>query len=110
MRFVVPSFAALGALVLAASTASAQFAGESHVRPRMFHIGVGGGVSVGALWWVSTRTTPGWASACAVSSDVIRPRAIGCGAPDRTTIVSEPRTAPSSGMTYLTFGTSSYIW
>ena len=36
--------------------------------------------------------------------------AIGCGAPDVTTIVSEPRTAPSLGMTYLTFGTSSYIW
>ena len=46
MRFAVSSLAAVGALVLAASTASAQFAGESHVRPRMFHIGIGGGVSV----------------------------------------------------------------
>ena len=46
MRFAVSSFAALGALVLATSTASAQFVGESHTRPRMFHIGIGGGVSV----------------------------------------------------------------
>jgi opacity protein-like surface antigen len=46
MRFAVSSLAALGALVLAASTAFAQFEGESHTRPRMFHIGIGGGVSV----------------------------------------------------------------
>ena len=32
--------------------------------------------------------------------------ATGCGAPDRTTIVSEPRTAPSDGMTYFVFGLS----
>lgn len=46
MRFALSSFTALGALVLAASTATAQFGGESHTRPRMFHVGIGGGVSV----------------------------------------------------------------
>ena len=37
---------ALLALTTASSLAQAQFAGESHTRPRMFHIGIGGGVSV----------------------------------------------------------------
>src|SRR3954449_10296238 len=36
--------------------------------------------------------------------------AIGCLAPDRTTIVSEPRTAPSAGTTYFVFGASAVIW
>jgi len=46
MRIISSALVALAALTLLASSAFAQYEGMSHVRPRMFHIGVGGGVSV----------------------------------------------------------------
>ncbi len=46
MRIASSVLTALAAVALVSSSAFAQFEGMSHTRPRMFHIGVGGGVSV----------------------------------------------------------------